>query len=160
MYLLQFIHDEDLLVVDGAKYKATCKVRNELNGWRHDNQVVTSTPYRETSKPYYPRKFPTGVWLVKKPVWTDDIDYAPVKIPTNATRPVMLWDTNGGKYDKPSGEIQEDSFYHLHYAEKSTTTLGCIRLNSAEDAQHIAKLIEWQQLKNNIVYLEVIASRT
>ena len=106
-----------------------------------------------------PRKFPTGLWPVKKPIWTDDIDYAPVKIPTNAFRGVMLWDTNKHGYTKPNGKHHTDAFYHLHFAKNSTTTLGCIRLNSDKDAREIAEQIEYEMNQGNECWIEVIAGR-
>ena len=72
-----------------------------------------------------------------KPIFTDDSEYAPVKIPTSATRDVLIWDTNSGQYNKIVG-TQEDAFYHLHFSKNYRTTLGCIRLDSAQDAIDIA----------------------
>lgn len=152
MLILRFFHDENILIVDGKQYKATCPVRNELNGERTSNQIVKTYPanQNEPRKVYQPRKFPTGWWRIKPPVWTADIDYAPVKIPTDATRRVMTFD----------GGIQRDAFYHLHYSEKSLTTLGCIRLNSAEEAKEIARTIEAAIKNHKEPWLEVIASRS
>lgn len=145
MLLLRFYHKLNKLTIDSMEYKATCDVRNELNGRRQPEQIVNTYPI--TSKlgrlPYMPRKFPTGLWRVKNPIWTDDIEYAPVKIPTDAIRRVLIWDTKNNKYTIPNGEHQDDAFYHLHFARDSITTLGCIRLNSAYDAEEIAKLIEF-----------------
>jgi len=159
MFLLRFIHSENKLYVNGKPFKATCKVRNELNGWRKKDQVVKTYPLGNFERqPYYPRKFPTGLWRIKPPVWTDDIDYAPVKIPTDAFRGVILWDTKKNKYVKANGEHHTDAFYHLHYAKNSSTTLGCIRLDSDEDARYIASLIEYELKIGNKCWIEVIAS--
>lgn len=149
MLLLRFFHDENLLFVGDKEYKATCPVRNELNGERRTGLPKTFPADGSERKEYQPRKFPTGWWKVKPPIWTNESDYAPVKIPTDATRRVLTKD----------GTIQVDAFYHLHYAGNSLTTLGCIRLNSAEEAAEIAKTIEAEQKKGNEVWIEVIASR-
>lgn len=159
MLLLRFIHDENRLYVDDKIYKATCKVRNELNGWRKKDQVVKTYPLGGGREPYYPRKFPTGFWKIKTPEWTKDPEYKPVKIPTDAFRRVPLWETDRHGYKKLSDEHQTDAFYHLHFAQGSSTTLGCIRLNSAEDAAKIAKQIESEMNNGNEVWIEVIASK-
>lgn len=159
MFLLRFIHAENKLYVGDRPYQATCKVRNELNGWREKDQVVKTYPLVGEREPYHPRKFPTGSWKVKRPEWTKDPEYKPVKILTDAFRRVFLWETDNQGYKKLSGEHQTDAFYHLHFAEKSSTTLGCIRLNSAKDATKIAKQIEDEMDKGNEVWIEVIASK-
>lgn len=160
MLLLRFIHSENKLYVGDKIYTATCKVRNEINGWRHKDQVVKTYPINgDERKPYYPRKFPTGLWRVKTPIWTDDVDYAPVKIPTDAFRGVLIWDTDNNGYTKITNEHQTDSYYHLHYAKISSTTLGCIRLNSSEDAREIAELVELYKKNGKEVWIEVLASK-
>ena len=160
MLLLRFIHSENKLYVGNRPYQATCKVRNELNGWRKKNQIVKTYPLGKFERePYYPRKFPTGLWRVKAPIWTNDIDYAPVKIPTDAFRGVLLWDIDKNRYVKMNGRQHTDAFYYLHYAANSSTTLGCIRLNSDKDAREIAELIELKLKNKNEVWIEVIASR-
>ena len=158
--ILRFIHDENRLYVEDREYHATCPVRNELNGEREETQIVKTFPITSSLGrcPYYPRKFPTGLWKVKEPEWTEDIEYAPVKIPTDAVRRVLIWDTKNGRYDAVTGH-QDDAYYHLHYSERSRTTLGCIRLSSAEDAKDIAREIIHRQMKKEEVWLEVIASR-
>ncbi len=160
MFILRFIHDEDRLHVGNKVYDASCRVRNELNTYREDNQIVKTFPKTKglSRLPYEPRKFPTGVWKIKAPIWTSDITYAPVKIPTDAVRRVFTWDTEEGKYKIESG-TQTDAFYHLHYAQNSRSTLGCIRLDNPEDAIEIAKTIISKQDQGIDCYIEVIASR-
>jgi hypothetical protein len=160
MLLLRFIHSENKLYVGDRPYYATCKVRNELNGLRKKNQVVKTYPLGDYKRePYYPRKFPTGLWVVKNPIWTDDPDYSPVKIPTDAFRRVLTWHTDDGYYSKIDERHQTDSFYHLHYAKNSSTTLGCIRIGSEQDAIDIAEKVSESILAGEDVYIEVIASR-
>jgi len=159
MLIIRFFHNEEELQVNGTTYKATCKVKNEINKERSKTQVVNSLPLSGDVTPYYPRKFPTGLWEVKKPVWTDDPMFWPVKIPTNAKRPCMTWNVKHKKYDSPTGEYQNDAYYHIHYSKNYRTTLGCIRANSKEDAGEIAKLVEWYFEKNQKVYLEVMISK-
>ena len=157
MLLIRFYHSLDKLMVGSKEYKATCDVRNEINGRRKPDQIVKTYPKDGTDRlPYMPRKFPTGAWNVKQPIWTDDIEFAPVKIPTDATRKVLIWGTSSGKYTIPNGTIQEDAFYHIHFSRDSKTTLGCIRLNSAEDAKELAELVEFHLSRHDKVILEVL----
>jgi hypothetical protein len=160
MLLLRFYHCSNELFVDNKSYIATCDVRNEINGRRKHNQIVNTYPITSSlgRKPYMPRKFPTGLWKVKYPVWTSETDYAPVKIPTDALRRVLLWDVESGMYTIPNGQHQDDAFYHLHFARDSKTTLGCIRINSEEDAREIAKLVTWYMDKDQEVWLEVLVN--
>lgn len=158
MLLIRFYHAENELHVESKVYTATCDVRNEINGRRSPHQVVKTYPITSSlgRKPYMPRRFPTGLWKIKKPIWTDDIDYWPVKIPTDAVQRVLTWGLDGDKrYTVPDGGHQDDAFYHLHFAKNSKTTLGCIRLASDTDARLIAKLVEWYLEKEQEVWLEV-----
>lgn len=155
MFLLRFSHSNNHLYVGNKKYRATCVVRNDLNGWRKSSEIVKTYPENGDRKPYYPRVFPTGVWEVTAPIWTTDPEYAPVKIPTLAHQNVLIWSEENGEYSEMTGEIQEDRFYHLHFCEGSSSTLGCIRLDSADDAIEIAKEIESQLSNNEKIYIEV-----
>lgn len=143
--ILQFIHDQNKLTVNGKTYKATNPVRNQLNGERDAGQTVKTYPIDGPQKWYDPRKFPTGLWEITGVEWTDHDEYAPVKIKTDATRRVMTND----------GTIQTDSCYYLHYCGISQTTLGCIRIDSKADAIEIGKFVESRKDK---MYIEVIAS--
>ena len=78
MLLIKFIHTENKLFVGDKEYRATCDVRNELNGRRNKSEIVKTFPLGVSREPYYPRKFPTGIWELKKPIWTTDPEYAPV----------------------------------------------------------------------------------
>lgn len=137
-----------------ARYKASCKVRQELNGQRKKDEVqytVTKHP-----KPYYPRQFPSGIFKITEIEYTEDQEYAPVKIKTDATREVFTWDLDtGGNYWKPSGKTQIDTAYWLHYTD-SSTTLGCIRIGLAKDAISLAHIIETTLEHGDSVLLEVL----
>ena len=155
---IQFIHEKNKLIIGGKQYPATCIVRNEINGWRKNNEIVKTFPLDKSEQrlPYMPREFPTGIWEVTMPIWTGETDYYPVKIPTTAKRVVRTWEVNNGEYTKPTDHYQIDAFYHLHYSQNSSTTLGCIRIGSEDDASEIAMIVESEIEKGNKVYLEVI----
>lgn len=159
MYML-FIHNEDLLIVDGKDYKATCYVRNELNEKRKIDQVVRHMPADGGhGQPYMPRTFPTGKWRVKRPIRTENPEFAPFKIPTNAVQSVGLWSAGPDGYIDPLDRTAIDSFYHLHFAEHSVSTLGCIRLDSKADAIEIATLVRNYIGRGDKVWLEVVTTR-
>ena len=149
---------KELIVMNGcteiARYPASCKVRNEINGRRRKDEVqytVTKHP-----KPYYPRQFPSGIFEITDVAYTPDPEYAPVKIKTSATREVFTWDLNqGGDYWKPTGKTQIDTAYWLHYTDINTT-LGCIRIGSAKDAMSLAHIIERTLEHGDKVLLEVL----
>jgi hypothetical protein len=154
--LLRYWHTKKRILVNGREYLADCTVRNELNGYRAVNEVVKTMPLSGQPEPYYPRQFPTGVWPVFQPEYTDDPEFAPVKIPTGAKQRVFTWKTGkDGKYSTPTGEAQEDYFYHIHYSQYKTT-LGCIRLNSGTDAVNIAMVITEAFSRGEKVWLEVL----
>ena len=143
--------DDDGVVLN--RYEASCNVRNELNGRRRKNEVVYTYPSSGERKPYYPRQFPSGIFLISGVEYTDDPEYKPVKIKTTASREVFTWKLDKeGNYFKPTDYIQEDTAYWLHYT-KSPTTLGCIRIGSEREALELAELIEEE---NKPVYLEVL----
>ena len=149
---------KELIVMNGcteiARYQASCKVRNEINGRRKKSEVqytVTKQP-----KPYYPRQYPSGIFDITDVMYTVDPEYAPVKIKTNATREVFTWDLNqDGEYWKPTGKTQIDTAYWMHYTD-SSTTLGCIRIGSAKDAMSLAHTIERVLEHGDRVLLEVL----
>ena len=155
MAVMRFSHKAEELEFLGKKYKATCAVRNELNKWRKPNEIVETMPMVGAGSPYYPRSFPTGVWEVGTPEYTEAPAFAPVKIPTNAARRVLLQNVVGGEYAGENGETHMDQAYHLHYAADTNTTLGCIRLDSAEDAMNIAKKVILELCRGK-VWLEVV----
>ncbi len=151
---------KELIVMNGnieiARYKASCKVRNELNGQRNKDQVVYTVPAVGHPKPYYPRQFPSSIFEILSIEKTDDPEYAPVKIKTNATREVFTWDLNiKGDYWTPTGKTQVDTAYWLHYTD-SNTTLGCIRIDNKQDAIHLSNIIEPVLDHGDNVYLEVL----
>ena len=159
MFIIPYFHSEKKLYVESKIYRMTCEVRNEINKKRKHDEVVKTYPLtNDYRKPYYPRKFPTGLWLIKKPIWTDDIDYAPVKIPTDAFRRVATWDIKNQSYNKII-DHQTDAFYHMHFARDSKTTLGCLRFNSDSDAREVAELIEYKQKFGIECYIEVFANK-
>ena len=151
---------KELIVMNGcteiARYKANCSVRNELNGRRKKDQVVYTIPQSGHPKPYYPRQFPSGIFDITEVTYTPDPTYAPVKIKTSATREVFTWDLNqNGEYWKPTGKTQIDTAYWLHYTD-SSTTLGCIRIGSAQDAMSLAQIIERTLERGDSIKLEVL----
>jgi len=135
---------------------ASCKVRHELNRQRKPDQIVYTIPVEGKAEAYYPRQFPGGIFSITEVIYTDDKTYAPVKIKTTATRKVFTWELDNEKeYWYPSGRIQEDTSYWLHYTE-SITTLGCIRIHSKPDALALAKIVERELKTGEKIYLEVL----
>jgi len=150
----------ELIVMNGnteiARYPASCKVRNELNGKRKENEIIYTVPISGHPKPYYPRAFPGGMFEIIDIEYTKNPEYAPQKIKTTATREVFTWDLDtNGNYWKPTGKTQVDSAYWLHHT-KSSTTLGCIRITKFEDATHLANILEPVLVHGDTVYLEVL----
>jgi len=132
------------LLVNGAAFNISCNVRTLLNGKRRSHEVVRSIP---DSLPYDPRPFPKGLWNVAGVEWQrekgfDPNTYGPVKIRTDAWQWVNVWELDGdGDYLRETSRQVRDSGYLLHYSA-SSTTLGCIRLASSEDAVMIGRIIE------------------
>lgn len=150
----------EIIILNGnveiKRFPASCKVRTELNGQRKKSQVIYTIPESGHRKPYYPRQFPSGIFIITGVEYTDDPEYAPVKIKTTATREVFTWDLDrDGKYWTPTEETQIDTAYWLHYTD-SKTTLGCIRIGSKEDALSLAGIIERSVEYGETVMLEVL----
>ena len=142
------------LKIQDKEYYITCIVRNELNGWRSPMQVVRSIP---ENRPVYPRPFPRGSWHIYGIEFTNDREYSPVKIKTNAYQMLPVWGlTEHGHYGAKTQEYTRDEAYWLHYSENSNTTLGCIRLNSTHDAFRIADIIKKELEAVDYIDLEVI----
>lgn len=149
-----------LIIINGnteiASYPASCNVRNELNGKRKKDEVIYTIPETGKPKPYYPRAFPGGIFEITGIEYTDDSEYAPVKIKTTVTRKVFTWDLDvDGDYWKPTGDTQIDTCYWLHFTN-SKTTLGCIRINNIEDALSLAQIMEPVLEHGDKVFLEVL----
>jgi hypothetical protein len=107
-----------------------------------------------------PRQFPLGVWKVVAIEDTNDPEFAPIKIRTDAKQPVFVWalDINGG-YDHATSETVMDSGYHLHYSAGSSTTLGCGRVgtNSPDQVIKLAQILRNSIARGESIELEVIA---
>jgi len=151
---------KELIVMNGNleidRFSANCNIRNELNGRRKKDEIVYTIPIAGHPKPYYPRQFPSGIFDISEVQYTNDSEYAPVKIKTNALREVFTWDlTRDGMYWMPTGNTQIDSAYWLHFT-KSRTTLGCIRIGSESDAMNLALIVKNELDKDKSVLLEVL----
>jgi len=144
---------EKTLKISNKKFFISCVVRNELNGWRKPNQVVRSIPH---NNPVQPRTFPKGIWNIYGVQYTDDVEFAPVKIKTNAYHMLPIWELDEREnYKTKTQEYTRDEAYWLHYSDESTTTLGCIRLSSAHDALIISKMLETELENVDCIKLEV-----
>jgi len=80
---------------------------------------------------YQPVKFPSGLWVIGKPISTDHPLMAPFFIPTNAHQMVTCID--GSQFD--------DYGYGIHFDAEFEETWGCLHLYSAEDARWLAEEI-------------------
>lgn len=140
--LIQFTGSE--LLAFGRKLPATCVVRNELNGWRKRDQVVLTagqtTPH---GLAYQPRMFPPGEWEVTRVVdMSQDTEFWPVFIDTDANQMLRIWNIEDGKYYGPAMKWVTGWGYGIHHARysklgeyvPSNTTLGCINVLSPDDA--------------------------
>ena len=150
--IITFGHKNRILEYNGIKIKATCDVRNELNGRRKGIEIVTTKP---DGIPYYPRVFPIGLWTVKKPVETKEKFLAPWFIPTTATQLVETWTVKDALYDKKTGKTVTDGGYGIHFST-SETTLGCIRVGTIGDIEMLVDAINKAIEKRELVQLEVV----
>ncbi|MDR0443263.1 MAG: hypothetical protein LBH44_07655 [Treponema sp.] len=146
------------LLVNGAKFSVSCKVRTVRDGTRRGHEVVRSIP---DNLPYDPRSFPSGLWNVTGVEWQKDKGfdvktYGPVKIRTDAWQKVKAWELDAdGDYRKETDQQVKDAGYLLHYSD-SSTTLGCIRIDSPADAERVANFIQRLFEKSEAVQLEVL----
>ena len=132
---------------------ADCVVRNEVNKWRKFHEVVKTYPRR---LPYMPRRIPSGVHKIISVEWTDNPEYAPVKIRTDVERKVFVWEIDRlGNYSRQTEQTTIDIGYLIHYT-KSKTTHGCIRANSEREVAKLATIIECRLRAKEDVFLEVI----
>ncbi len=151
---------KEIIILNGsveiARYPASCKIRTELNGKRAKNEVVYSMPREGKPKPYYPRSFPSGIFEIIGIEYTDNVNYAPVKIKTDAIRKVFTWELNReGSYWIPTGKTQEDTCYWLHFYPGEYSH-GCIHFTEIEDALSAAHIIEPTLEYGDKVWLEVL----
>ena len=146
------------LYIDSAVYNISNKIRTIRDGTRKNSEVIRSIP---TDFPYDPRPFPKGLWSITGVEWQkekgfDPNTYGPVKIRTNAWQPVNVWKLDAdGDYLRETEMQVDDRGYLLHYSV-SSTTLGCIRLASPEDAVQIARVIEKLLAEGEEIILEVL----
>ena len=133
-------------------------VRSIANGNRRMDEVVRSIP---GDKPYDPCRFPLGLWRITAVEWQNEYKfdpwtYGPVKIRTNAKQAVKVWELDADRdYLRETNEEVVDEGYLLHYSA-STTTLGCIRISSPDDAIEIANYIQVLFAQGEDILLEVL----
>jgi hypothetical protein len=144
----------------GVTFDVTSDVRNELNGRRplgDPKQVVRAIVNGQYGPPYMPRSFPQGLWNITGIEISDEKDFWPVKILTDARQLVHVWslDKNGG-YLQRSDKVVWDTAYYLHFSKWSVTTLGCGRVGKDSPSQifTLAGLL-YDELKHG-VKLEVV----
>ena len=131
--------DKGKLIAFGVSFDVTSDVRNELNGRRllgDPKQVVRAIVNGRYDDPYMPRQFPKGLWNITGIEISDEKDFWPVKILTDAKQWVHVWhlDKNGG-YLQRSDKTVLDTGYYLHYSHWSLTTLGCGRVGKDSPSQ-------------------------
>jgi hypothetical protein len=145
------------LSIRDAVFPISSRVRTFRDGTRRANEVVRSIP---DGLPYDPRPFPKGLCNISGIDWQIDKGfdfntYGPVKLRTDAWPWVKVWELDAeGDYLRETGQRVKDTCYWMHYS-LSSTTLGCIRLGSPEDAIAIANILE-KALKEGPVECEVI----
>jgi hypothetical protein len=145
------------LILPGAEYPGTNCIRTLRDGTRGSGEVVRTIP---GNLPYDPQPFPKGLWNITAVEWQkekgfDPRTYGPVKIRTDAWQWVKVWKLDGdGDYEKETARLVRDTGYLLHYTVFNTT-LGCIRLDSPENAAAIAHIIA-AALEHGAVELEVV----
>jgi hypothetical protein len=144
----------------GVTFDAASDVRNELNERRplgDPKQVVRAIVDGQYGPPYMPRPFPRGLWNITGIEISDEKDFWPIKILTDARQLVHVWslDKNGG-YLQRSDRTVWDTAYHLHFSKWSITTLGCGRVGKDSPSQifTLAGLL-YDELKHG-VKLEVV----
>jgi hypothetical protein len=152
------------IMVNGAIYNITNKIRTVRDGTRKTSDVARSIP---ADLPYDPQPFPKGIWNVTGVEWRDApgknpfsyytyYTYGPVKIRTSAWQFIKVWELDeDGDYLRETKQQVKDFGYLLHYSE-SSTTLGCIRLASHADAVQIARVIEKLLAAGEEIILEVV----
>lgn len=156
MITLKFDHKQNVLEAFGRSIPATCDVRNELNGRRHEDQVVYTIPGKAA---YQPRKFPKGLWKIGRPEPRTDKYLAPYFIPTDAWQEVTVWEIKNEndieKYVRPTIRKEIDRAYGLHYSTSNTTS-GCIRIGSEADLLWLVAQIKQFRDDGIDLFLEVV----
>jgi hypothetical protein len=148
------------LIANGCKISIGCKVRTLKDGTRSKavKEVRRTIP---DNLPYDPRPFPMGLWNITAVEWRKDFhyderEYGDVKIRTDAWQPVKVWELDqDGNYFKETDKTVTDMGYLLHYSE-SSTTLGCIRIATKEEAKILANFIQKYLDNGEAVHMEVI----
>lgn len=135
----------------------SCFVRNELNGLRKIDEVVYTMP---AGIPYYPRRFPTGIWSVTGIRRREDIYREPFFIATDAHQLVDEWRVDDGpdgrpRYASPTGRMVQDREYGLHFSRSPTTT-GCIKIEERSDLLDLVDRIREAFSSKDLVTLEVV----
>lgn len=129
-----------LRIIDGDSVytiKASCEVRNEINGRRKPDEVIRSMP---DGLPVYPRQFPRGTWNVGRPQPRHQPDREPYFIPTDAWQELPVWILKDGRYDRLSGVTVIDRDYGMHCSVYATT-LGCIKIHNKNDILMLVRMI-------------------
>jgi hypothetical protein len=126
-------HGSGYLMANGRSIRASCEIRNELNGQRKVHEVV-KTFSKPERVPYYPRPFPIGTWkFTQIRDKRGNPETAPWFFATDAGQYVEEWELDDkGNYLKPTGKMVWDGEYGLHMSTYRTT-LGCIKIMKESD---------------------------
>jgi len=127
--VITYNDDNEAVSMETTTYDATNNVRSpEQRG----------DPVEYNDYYYYPIQHPDGTFELGKSMETREDQkksMGEIKIPTNATQPVMTTDIEGN----PSGEIVTDDGYYIH-SGTFNTTWGCIKM-SDDDVEELAEII-------------------
>jgi len=152
MTRLRWVQGGSYLVAWDRVVLCSCEVKTLVEGTRPRWMIVRTMP---GDKPYDPRPFPKGTWSVGKPRARVDPYKRPFFIPTDAWQDVEVWEVEDRAYVKPSGEVDRDTGYGLHFSE-SRTTLGCIKIESERDLVWIVDHVEKALREGESVEMEVV----
>ena len=145
-----------------ANIDITNIVRNEINGWRLNPDVKTM-PISGEPNWYFPRQFPNGFWSVGKSIPKDGSNsyLGLVFIPTDAHQLVPVYGSAKNKMPEVTEDnfccvgFQDDTGYGLHFSS-SSSTLGCGRIGSQQEALDYAKISDKAlDSTNGVSYLYV-----
>lgn len=153
MIVASWRKQDPFMMAFDRKVACSCPVRNEFNQLRGKCEVVYTMPGH---KPYQPRQFPCGKWIIGQIEPKDDRLMSPFLIRTDAWRMVGVWRLDeGGCYMEATPDLERDIGYDIHMLNASETW-GCIGVKKYQDFLWLVERIRENRTSHDFLQLEVM----
>jgi hypothetical protein len=145
--------DKGTAICENHKFTISNNIKKKLQTPNDYSCMQITGNQREALRP---QKFPPGLWNVTGLEETENPEFAPVIILTDASQKLPIWtlDSRGNYRRRTKKTLAPRAKYALHHSN-TPQTIGCGFIAAKEQALELARLIRAALAKEEPVRLEV-----